>query len=228
MEMTAMQTAAADPARSGMEQRRVLYDLFGRVFDKPLSLADLRGLSMWPASEAVRELQRRGVGADSFECMLATSAGATRETASALRAEFRELFCSPGAVSCAAWGWTLGRCEPLGPTWERALDFYRAHGVSVRSDMVCRADHVGFELSVAALLASRACESHGDGRDARAECEALRDLLDHLLLPWIPDFFKAVAEDGRSWFYGQAARAAGEFLEFDWRCLDDGTNAAWV
>ena len=213
------QTAAVDSGLVQMEHREVMYGLLGRVFEDTLSLDDLRSISSPPDREVLLDLQRAGVAGDSIDRLLERSSGATKEMADSLRAEYDALFRSEGCIYASASCWAAGGPAEAGPPWERALDFYRKHGVRVRSDCAHIADHAGFELYVAALLAGRACEAC-DAEQIEKECAALRDLLDGHLLPWMPDYLRAVEHDRRSRFYREAARIAREFLEFDWRHLE--------
>lgn len=213
------QIATVDSGLVQMEHRQVMYGLLGRVFEDTLSLADLRSISSPPERDVLLDLQRAGVASDSIDRLLERSSSATEKAAYCLRAEYDALFRSEGRIHASASCWAAGGPAVAGPEWERALDFYRKHGVRVRSDCAQIADHAGFELYVAALLAGRACEAC-DAEQVERECAALRELLDGHLLTWMPDFLKAVEHDRRARYYREAARTAREFLEFDWLHLE--------
>ena len=209
-------TVPRDPV--SMECRELMSGLLGRAFEDSLSLRELKSIAVPPESDALDGLRRSGVATDPIGRLLERSSGATGEVADELRAEYDVLFRADGCIHSTASCWAAGTYEVAGPAWERALDFYRAHGVSVRSDLAHVADHAGFELYVAALLAGRACEARDPQALERAR-EALRDMLDALLLPWMPEFLHTVELDPRARFYREVARLAREFIEFDWRCL---------
>jgi TorA maturation chaperone TorD len=213
------QIATIDSGLVQMEHRQVMYGLLGRVFEDTLSLTHLQSISSPPQRGVLLGLQQVGVASDSIDRLLERSSGATKKAVDSLRAEYDAVFRSEGCIYASASCWAAGGPAVTGPAWERALDFYRRHGVSVRSDCAHIADHAGFELYVAALLAGRACEAC-DADQVEKECAALRELLDAHLLPWMPDFLQAVEHDERARFYREAARTAREFLEFDWRQLE--------
>ena len=206
-----------------MEQRRVMYSVLGRVFEDAMDLSGVGAICVPPACDALSDLRQAGVASDAVERLLSRSSRATEESVKRLRAEYDALFRSENRIFSCASCWTAHAPDVAGVWWERALAFYRRHGVSVRSDRACVADHAGTELHVASLLAARACEACSD-EELERNTVALREMLADVILPWLPDFFAAVEADRRADFYKDAASVARGFLEYEGALLVRSTS----
>jgi len=207
-----------------MERCRITYALLGKVFEDAMDLSEVRAICVPPVCDVLGDLRDAGVASGSVERLIDRSVRATEESVERLCAEYDALFRSEDRIFSCASCWTAHAPDVAGAWWERALAFYRRHGVSVRSDRACVADHAGTELYVASLLAARACEACTT-EELERNTAALREMLADVIFPWLPDFFAAVEEDRRADFYRDAASVARGFLEHESARLASGRTA---
>jgi len=188
-----------------------VYALLGRLFERDLTLEEMDSIASQSVCSELSALTGLGVDARAIGRILERFSTATTETVVRLSTEFQSLFLMDNHIFACASCWVARRPNVTGVPWEQALHFYREHGVSIRSDKACAADHAGTELYVASLLAERVAEATTEDAAASA-LSALRDLLDVVILPWMPEFLLEVELDERADFYRDAACVTRELL----------------
>lgn len=202
-----------ESARVEAAGRAAVYSLLARLFSEELDVVAIAGLG--ESSDAVLGVLRDlGADPESLERLDAAGQGPSGAACLELAVEYERLFGGQNRVHPFASCWVPGgKPRLLGPQAAAAAAFYAESGVGVDPADAYRMDHVGVELGYLALVAEKIAVGSDDDVDALQDRYAR--FMAEIVVPWMPRFFDAVAEDSRADFYAAAARVAKRFVEID-------------